>query len=316
MIIFGQGAMRCHPYVFAEFEAASIPNETERLEKFDKSLMGHLSYTFSNFIRTFVLGLTGGLIVQLPKTKTKRYLQQATRFSSAFALLADVSLFVFGGALKRKENISARLGDILSYLYLLSASLKHFSDEGDNAEDLPIVRYGAIYCLYQIQQRIDEILKNFPNRFLAGFLRFIIFPFGKHFSLPSDRLSLKVAELILAPTPSRDRLAKIVFTTDIPNNMFAIVQNALLKVIAAEPIEKILKNAVSMGTIMGDNIIEQAKDACLQKIISEEQLEMVVSAEAARKEVIKVDDFAPEDLPVREFKKFNQHDEVISHKTD
>lgn len=315
MIIFGQGAMRCHPYVFKEFEAASIPDETERLQKFDEALMGHLSYTFSNFFRTFILGLTGGFMVSVPKNKKKRYLQQATRFSAAFALLSDVSLLVFGGALKRKENISARLGDILSYLYLLSASLKHFTDEGEPAEDLPIVRYGALYCLYQIQQRFDEILKNFPNRFLAGFLRFIIFPFGKHFSLPSDRLSHKVAELILSPTGSRERLAKMVYTTDIPSNMFAVVQDTLIKVIAAEPIEKILKNAVSMGTIVGDTIIDQAEDARLQKIISDEQFIIIQNAEAARKKVIMVDDFAAEDLPRKEFLHFNHHAEAINHKT-
>lgn len=315
MIIFGQGAMRCHPYVFKEFEAASITNESERLQKFDNVLMGHFSYTISNFFRTFILGLTGGYIVKAAKDQKKRYLQQATRFSAAFAFLSDVSLLVFGGALKRKENISARLGDILSYLYLLSASLKHFTDEGEPTEDLPIVRYSALYCFYQIQKAFDEILKNLPNRFLAGFLRFIIFPFGKHFSLPSDRLGLKVAELILGPTASRERLAKIVFTTDIPNNMFAVVQDALLKVIAAEPIEKILKNAVSNGTIIGDTIIEQAEDARLQKIISDEQFHIIQQAETARKKVIMVDDFAAEDLPRKEFLDFNRHDQITQYKT-
>lgn len=317
MIIFGQGAMRCHPYVFAEFEAASLPDENQSLNLFDKALMGHLSFTFSNFFRTLILGLTGGLIVQLPKTPKKRYLQQATRFSAAFALLADVSLLVFGGALKRKENISARLGDILSYLYLLSATLKHFSDEGEPADDLPIVRYASLYCLYQVQQRFDEILKNYPNRFLAGFLRLIIFPFGKHFSLPSDKLSQKAAQLLLDPTPSRDRLAKNIYLTDIPSNMFAVVQNALLKVIAAEPIEKTLKIAVTNGTIVGDTVVEQAKDACAQKIISDEQLKIILNAEEARKKVIMVDDFAAEDLPRKEvFSKSKESYETSHHENE
>jgi len=296
LIIFGQGAMRCHPYVLKEFEAASLKDEMESLLAFDTALLGHMSFTLSNFVRTFLLGVTGSYMVNVPDMKLKRYLQQATRFSAAFALIADIALLTFGGALKRKENISARLGDILSYLYLLSSVIKHYVDQGSHTEDLAHVRWAALYCLYQIQQRFDEILKNFPNRVLAFFLRGIIFPLGKQFSLPRDKLSQKVAQSFLEPNTSRARLQENVFVDSVPGNMIAMVEEAFLKVVAADPIEKILKEAVKDNKIVGESPLEQAKAAYEAKIISEEQLNSIILAEEARRNVIQVDDFAQEDL--------------------
>jgi acyl-CoA dehydrogenase len=292
MIIFGQGAMRCHPYIFAEFEAANQKDDKKALLNFDTALLGHLGYTISNFIRTFVLGLTGGRITRVPIGKFKRYFQQATRLSAAFALLADVSLLVLGGSLKRRENISARLGDIHSHLYLLSAVLKQHQDQGKQADDLPIVRWASLYCLYEIQQAFDGLLKNYPNRWLKYLLTFIIFPWGKHFSLPSDKLSHKVTQLLLAPSGSRDRLAAGVYT----GNLMAEVEDALLKVIAAEPIEKMVKHAVTDGLIKSGSSIDQAKAALAKQIISEEQFFILIQANEARKKVIAVDDFAADEL--------------------
>src|SRR3990167_2112928 len=169
LIIFGQGAMRCHPYILREFEAAQKTDEKEGLQLFDKALMGHMGFTISNFIRAFALSITSGRIARAPHGATKRYYQQATRFSAAFALLADISLLVLGGALKRKENISARLGDILSYLYLISAVLKRYDDQGKNTEDLPLVQWACEYYFYSIQQRFIELFKNYPNRWVKNF---------------------------------------------------------------------------------------------------------------------------------------------------
>lgn len=296
LIIFGQGAMRCHPYVFAEYEAASLASESDSLSAFDKALMGHMSYSFSNIIRTLFLSLSSGFIAKSPSGNVKRYFQQATRFSSAFALLADTSVLVLGGSLKRKESISARLGDILSYLYLISATLKHYYDQGKNSEDLLIVNWSCQYCFYQIQERFDEILKNFPNRWVAGVLRFLIFPFGKHFAKPSDKLGNKVAQLLLSPTPSRSRLADGAFITQVANNSVGQVEDALIKSIAAEPIEKMIKIAVHDKIIHRGLLEEQAKAAYAKQVITKEQLHIVLEAIEARRKVIAVDDFAPEDL--------------------
>lgn len=296
MIIFGQGAIRCHPYVLAEMEAAKLQQEKEALTQFDKAVMKHIGFAISNMVRSFVLGITSSLIVRAPQGKMKRYFQQATRFSSAFALIADVSMLVLGGSLKRKESISARLGDILSYLYLLSAVLKHYYDEGQNTDDLPVVRYGALFCLFEIQERFDDILKNFPNRWLAALLRMIIFPFGQRFSRPNDKLSHKIAQLLMAPTETRDRLSYGAFLANVKENVLADVQDALIKTIAAEPIEKIIKSAYRDGTITGYTITEQAQSALDKKIISIEQFDIFTQADEARKKVISVDDFTSEEL--------------------
>lgn len=296
LIIFGQGAMRCHPYVFAEFEAARNKDEAEGLASFDKALIGHISFTISNLIRSFILGLTGGRIAIAPEGKTKRYFQQATRFSAAFALIADISLLVLGGSLKRKEYISARLGDILSELYLLSAVLKHYHDQGKNGDDLPIVRWAGLTSLYNIQQKFDELLKNFPNRWLRGLLRFLIFPWGRQFSKPSDRLGHKVALLMQDQTPSRYRLTEGTYVTAVEGNMPALLEDALTKAIAAEPIEKSLKTLVSEKLLENGNMVSLARQAFDKQLINQDQLDLVLQSEEARQKVIAVDDFAPEDL--------------------
>lgn len=296
MIIFGQGVIRCHPYVFAEMEAVRIEDPKEALLKFDNVLMKHMGFGISNMIRSFVLGLTSSIIVRAPKGKMKRYYQQATRFSSAFAFIADVSLLVFGGSLKRKETISARLGDILSYLYLLSAVLKHFHDQGENIDDLPVVRYACLFCLFEIQERFDEIIKNYPNRWIAWVLKILIFPLGERFSKPRDQLNHKIAQLLMSPTETRQRLSMGAFLSAVPENALADVQDALVKTIAAEPIEKTIKAAKKEDRISGFTSIEQAQSALEKKIISAEQFDTFMRAEEARAKVIAVDDFSNQEL--------------------
>lgn len=310
LIIFGQGAMRCHPYIFGEFEAAKNKDENQRLLDFDRVLMGHLGYTLSNFVRSFILGITSAFIVKAPGSgdRIKRYFQHATRFSSAFALLSDMSLLVLGGTLKRKENISARLGDILSYLYILSSVLKHYHDDGKPEEDFPIVNWAAKWCFYNIQNRFDEILKNFPNKILGWMLRPFIFPLGKHFYQSSDKMQHKIAQLILAPTECRDRLTAGTYITDDGNNMMAYLQDALVKAIAAEPIEKIVRTAQLDGVVDAETLILQAK-ACVEKnLISEDQYQVVLESETSRAKVIAVDDFSPDELTHHSLVKKNMKD--------
>lgn len=296
MIIFGQGAMRCHPYVFAEFEAAQQKDASKQLADFDNALMKHIAFSFSNLIRTFVLALTGARIVRAPASKMKRYFQHATRFSSAFALAADISMLVLGGALKRKENISARLGDILSYLYLLSAVLKHYHDQGENADDLPLVRWASKTCLYQIQQRFDALIKNFPNRWMVHILKFLVFPFGKRFEPPSDRLGQQIANALLSASDLRERLSQGAYLTADGSNMLGYLQDAFNKALAADTVEKILKTAQKEGTLAKDHLLSQAKTALEKHIINQEQYQILLQADEARKKVIAVDDFDPAEL--------------------
>lgn len=291
LIIFGQGAMRCHPYVFAELEAAREKDEKKQLILFDKALIGHIGYTVCNFIRSFILGLTNAIIVRAPNYRTKRYYQHITRFSTAFALLADMSLLTFGGGLKRKESISARLGDIFSYLYMLSAVLKLYENQDSPPEDFPIVEWCCYNLLYNTQVKFQEILSNFPNRLTAFLLNFILFPLGKHWTQPKDYLNHKMVQLLLAPSDTRERFAQGVYLKGGPNNVLALLDDALMKTIQSEALEKAVKSAHKEGTIEGENLIEQAKFACQKNIITEQELELLLDADQARKKVIDVDDF-------------------------
>lgn len=296
MIIYGQGAIRCHPYVLAELEAARISDPNAALGAFDKAVMKHIGFGISNVVRSFVLGLTGSLIVSAPKGATHRYFQYATRFSSALALTSDVSMLVLGGSLKRKESISARLGDVLSYLYLLSSVLKHYKDQGENTDDLPLVNFSAQYCLYEIQERFNEIIKNFPNRFIAAVLRVLVFPLGQQFAKPKDKLNHKISQLMMAPTETRARLSAGAFLSPVKENVMAEVQDAFIKTIASEPIEKVIRSAKRDGVISGYTMLEQAHSALDKKVITTEELNIYLQAEEARQKVIAVDDFTTEEL--------------------
>jgi len=296
MIIFGQGAMRCHPYILKELEAAKMDDEKEALQAFDKAFMGHIGFGISNVVRSFVLALSGGYLVKAPQGKTKHYFQLATRFSSAFALISDVSMLSVGGNLKRKESISARLGDILSYLYMLSAVLKHYHGQGEIAEDFPVIRYASEYCLFEIQERFKDLFDNYPNRFLAALLKALIFPLGMHFKKPSDKLIHKVAQLLMEPDGTRIRLTQDAYISAKADNLIADLQDALVKTMATEPLEKILKEAKREGRIEGYNLQERAQSALNNKLITLEQFDALLQAEAARKKVINVDDFATNEV--------------------
>jgi acyl-CoA dehydrogenase len=296
MIIFGQGAMRCHPYIFTEFQAAQEPDQQKSLVAFDKAINAHMSFTISNIVRSLWLSLTCGLLTRAPAGKTKRYYQQITRFSAAFALVADMSLIVIGGALKRRENISARLGDILSYLYLMSATLKHYYDQGSPADDFPLVRYACESYLYEIQQAFADFFQNFPNKIVSFILRIIIFPFGKNFRKSNDKLVGELAKLIMSPTDSRARITAGIYTAATEHNVVAHVQDALEKSILSEPVEKILQQAMRDKIISGMTLMDQAAAALKQLIISKDQFNLVMQAETARHLVIAVDDFDPSEL--------------------
>lgn len=300
MIIYGQGAMRCHPYVFKELEAAQLADAKQSLKAFDKAVIKHIGFTVSNMVRSLFLALTGAQFVKAPAGKTKEYFQHITRLSSSFALLSDFSMLSMGGSLKRKESISARLGDILSYLYLMSAVLKQFHDQGQDHDDLPIVRYACEYCLYETQERFDEILRNYPNKWLGYALRGLIFPLGKRFSKPKDRLNHRIAQLLMAPSETRLRLASGAFISPVKENLLADIQDALIKTIAADPVEKIIRTAKKEHRIAGHSLLAQAQAALEKGIITMEQFDLVMQAEAASKKVIAVDDFDTADLALGE----------------
>lgn len=211
MIIFGQGAIRCHPWVLKEFHAVHQPYAEQALRDFDQALVGHVRFLLGNVVRALALGLSRGRLARAPKSRAQSYYQTLTWMSAALALAADAAMMTLGGALKRHERISARMGDVFSELYLASAVLKRFHDDGEPAEDYPLVRWALQDGLYRIQESLRSLYRNLPSRPLALCLRLLCFPTGMVFSAPADRADHEAARLLLAPSTTRDRLTQGLF---------------------------------------------------------------------------------------------------------
>jgi acyl-CoA dehydrogenase len=231
--------------VLKEIEAAARND----LAAFDRALWGHMSFTFANAARSLWLGLTGGVGLSVPGApETRRYLQIMTRFSSAFALLSDVSMFVIGGSLKRREKISGRLGDILSMLYMVSATVKRFHDEGCQKDDIPLLTWSMYDAFFKLQVAIEGVLANFPNRPIAFVLRQLVFPKGMTLTAPHDRWGTKVAQILLTPGAARDRLTAGAYVPRKEDDVVGRLEFALEAVIKADPIEARIREAAKAGS--------------------------------------------------------------------
>jgi acyl-CoA dehydrogenase len=296
LIIYGQGAIRCHPYVLAELEAANQTDDVTALKEFDHALFGHVGFAISNVVRSLWFSLTGSRIQRTPfRDKTSRYYQLLTRFSSNLAMLSDISMLTLGGDLKRKERISARLGDVLSHLYLSSASLKRYNDEGRQVEDFPLLQWAVEDSLYETQQAIDALISNFPNRIVAIFLRTMIFPVGTWLKKPSDITDQKVAKILQTPSKTRDRLGQGQYLTREPENILGQLEQTLEDVIACEPIFKKVCNAIGVE-LPFYHLDEVAKKGLDANAITELEAELLCKTELGRKAAIDVDDFDPKEL--------------------
>ena len=296
LIIFGQGAIRCHPYVLREMRAAKEMQGREASIEFDDAFTSHIGHVLCNGVRAFVYGLTRAALAPTPEnssSETKHYFKHVSRLSAAFAFLADISMMAMGGALKRKEKVSGRLGDVLSMMYLVSATLKRYEDDGRIREDLPLARWAIRDALYDAQNAIDQILSNFPVKALARFLRFALFPLGQPFRPPLDARNHECARLVLEPGAARDRLTSSVFVSK-AQDAAGILEQAFLMTVACEPIEKKLRDAVRSGRLEIRAGVETALAASEKGILTPEESHQWLRKEALRKNVIKVDDF-PQD---------------------
>ncbi|MBA5763379.1 acyl-CoA dehydrogenase [Vibrio sp. 404] len=298
MIIYGQGAIRCHPYVLTEMDAAYSEN-SDALEKFDAALAGHVSFTISNLVRCFWLGLTDGRFSTSPeKDETQRYYQQLNRYSANIALLSDISMAVLGGSLKRKERLSARLGDVLSQLYLSSATLKRYDIEGRNKQDLPLVHWGMQDSLYQTEQAIEGLLENFPNRVIAKLVKFIVMPLGRTRKAPNDKLDSQVAQLLQTPSDTRSRLGRNQYLTASEFNPAGRIEQALHLILEAEPLfDKVCQaQGKRKPFLMLDKIAEQGLEL---GVLNQQEAKLLIEAEKQRLYVINVDDFEPQELAAK-----------------
>ena len=292
LIIFGQGAIRCHPFVLRELHAAQDDDAERGLVEFDKALFGHIGYAISNAARSFVLALTHAKFSTVPvQGSTQRYFQNINRYSAAFALTADFAMLTLGGRLKIKERLSARLGDVFSYMYLASTVLKHYENQGRQPQDLPLVEWSVRTLMYQAQEQLHGFLQNFPNRPIAWLLRALIFPRGRTYSAPSDQIGKGIVDLMINPTKARDRLCAQVYREVHNDNPLGLLQAALEQSIEVEPLERRLRDAHKSGTISADYLPEQIEQALDVGLIDNKEAELLRDYHEAVFELIAVDDF-------------------------
>ena len=297
MMIFGQGAIRCHPYVLKEMQAARLDDQREALNQFDRLLFSHIGFSIRNAVRSFILGLTAGRFAAVPSDRqTAKYYRRLSRYSAALAFSADLCMLTFGGKLKTKESISGRLGDVLSHLYICSAMLKRFEDQGRPAADQPILSWAFHDAIYRIQEALRGVINNFPNKAVAALLKVVLFPLGYSETRPNDRLAHKVAQLLLAPSETRDRLTDGVYKSARAGHPVGVMEAALPEVIAAEPVERKLSKAVKRGEISGRTFEEQLAAAGEAGILTQDEVRMLEDIRVKVLDIISVDDFTTEEL--------------------
>lgn len=294
LIIFGQGSIRCHPYIYQEIQMVQQNETKQDIAEFDKLLMAHAGYTISNIARNIFCGLTGGLLLMSPvKGPTAKYYRQLTRMSAALAMLSDLTMILLGGALKRKESISARLGDMLSQLYLGSAVLKYYQDNGHPDTDLDYVQWSIEKCLQNIQIACDELLHNYPIRWLGILLRAIIFPWGCAYRKPKDYLFSRIVQSMTKPSEFRDRLTQFFYWKNDPNDSIGRTEIAFAQLNKVDPILKKFQKFSRSGKVHRFSSFKTIlKAAIAAKEITEDEANSLKEYEALYTEVIRVDEFS------------------------
>jgi acyl-CoA dehydrogenase len=293
LIIFGQGALRCHPYALKEVYACQNPDKVAGLKAFDTAFWSHAGFIYSSFSRTVLLTLTAGYLEKVDAPAVlRRYYQQISRLSAALAITTDVAMAILGGDLKRKEKLSARLGDVLSYLYLTTAVLKKYHDEGEHTADLPLVHWAAHYCLHEAEFALHRFYKNFPSPILAKIMHFIIFPLGRKITPPADKVGHRIARIMMTQNEARDRLGAIGYYEKTNNNPFGLLEEALAACIAAEAVDKKIHEGIKAGKIIYDDLHDPIEEASRLGLINSSEVLLAQRARQLTNEVIAVDDFA------------------------
>ncbi len=291
MIIYGQGAIRCHPFVEKEINAVAAND----LAAFDRALFGHINLVVTRSVRALLLALTGSRITAPPDAlDTARWYQHLSRLSAAFTILSDTAMGTLGGSLKRREKLSGRLADALAYLYLASAALKRYHDEAKTTANLALVRWSVETCLHRVQEAMLGVLENLPLRPAAWLLRVLIFPLGARFRPPSDEIGRRVARDILEDREARRTLTCDVFVPPPDEPGLGTLEAALDMAVEALPIETKLRDAVRAGTIdraPGHMLDELGLEA---GVITQAEYDRLNEARDARDEVIQVDAFDAE----------------------
>ena len=297
LMIFGQGAILCHPWVMKEMKAAQLADPKQRIDQFDAALFGHIGFAISNAVRSWWYGLTGTKVGRAPgDDDTRRYFRKLNRYSAALAVMADTSMLLLGGKLKFKESLSGRLGDVLSQLYIASSMLKRHQDAGNPVGDQPLLAYAIHDAVNKIETALSGALRNFPIRPVGWLLWLVIFPWGRRAQAPSDRLGHKVASLLMTPCDARERLAEGVFTTPCANNPGGRIVSYLPKVVMAEPVERKFLKALKNSDIEALEFDAQLDEGVREGWITADERKQLEELRAITLDAIMVDDFDPEEL--------------------
>jgi len=294
MIIFGQGAIRCHPWLLKEMTAATSQAPDAR-RRFDKAFFGHVGYTIGNAVRSLALGLTGGWISRAPVPgPAAKYYRRINRLTANFTLIADATLLILGGKFKFAESLSGRFADALGHLYIASCTLKRFEDDGRPEADLPLVHWAAADSLHRVEEALHGVLANFPSAPAAVLLKRICFPFGRAHEPADDRTARRLAKILMSVNESRQRLIDGAFvpTGDIGA---ATALKAFDAVLAAAEAERTVVNGMNKQPTPV-NVEALGADALAAGLISEEQRKLLIEAQRLSAELIAVDEFDGESL--------------------
>ena len=297
LMIFGQGAMRSHPYLLKEVAAVHNSDKQQGLKDFDKALYAHAGFVISNVVRTLVIGLTFARLLQTPgQGITKKYYRQLVRMSSSFALMTDACVALLGGSLKRREKISGRFADALSNMYILTATLKHFEDDGCPEEDIPLLKWVCDDALFNTQQALKGVMVNLQIPLIGRILNMLVFPLSKPYQRPNDKLGHQVARLLLQPSATLDRLTQGIYINKNPDDTTGRILAAQDLVLESYELERKIRAARRSGELKDNaDLYAQAKE---KNIINEKEFELLQKTQQAIQNAIKVDEFSNTDWKV------------------
>lgn len=307
LMIFGQGAIRCHPFIVEEIEAAGMEDEDKAAKQFDGIFYRHLAHTTRNALRAFVLGLSKGWLETAPRQgDIQKYYRQLGRFSAAFALMTDVTLLTVGGGLKARQRLSGRMADCLVQLYYATAVIKQWHEEGYPDDQRDLVEWCLQTCLHDLQDSMRDAIINFPVPALRWPLRLLVFPLGATgLNGPDDKLGAKVAATIVNDTPVRQRISRGTFINMDPDDPLGRVLNAYNLANETAEMRQRLHEAIrnrdedeldGIALLMGHQRKELVDWACAQGIIKADECPKMEEALTALYDVIRVDAFDADGL--------------------
>src|SRR6478672_4398056 len=292
LMIFGQGAILCHPWVLKEMKAAQLDDAQARIDQFDAALFGHIGFAISNAVRALWFGLSGARVGSAPGDDyTRRFYRKLDRYSAALAVMADTSMLLLGGKLKFKESLSGRLGDVLSQLYIASSMLKRYEDQGRPQGDQPLLAWAFHDAINKIETALSGSLRNFPIRPVGWLLWALVFPFGRRAQAPGDRLGRRVASLMMTPCDARARMAEGVFLTPGAHNPAGRIDSYLPKVVLAEPVERKFLKALKQHDIEALEFEAQLDEGVREGWITADERRQLEELRTMTLDAISVDDF-------------------------